>query len=175
MGWGCPDHPRQRLMYKTHDNKNTKSIKIQCIWIKKLKLKNWSLSHENPTHINSVWTERPLLHLFLDQAKVRSKLSLLKLKCSPSFQNASFAEKLYIKKRNTKNVIIFHRLDHDMVPVEYWATSAVLDNEKTMNLFYISSAVCLKSPEMICSELGLILYRKIIIWNSRFGWIRVLT
>ena len=56
-----------------------------------------------------------------------------------------------------------------MVPVEYWATSAILDNEKTMNLFYISSAVDLRSPEMIGSELGLILYRKIIIWNSRFG------
>ena len=56
-----------------------------------------------------------------------------------------------------------------MVPVEHWATSAVLDNEKIMNLFYISSAVYLRSPEMICSELGLILYRKIIIWNSRFG------
>ena len=107
MGWGCPDHPRQGLMYKTHDNKNTKSIKIQCIWTKKLKLKNWSLSPENLTHINSVWTERPPLHLSLDQAKGRSKLSLLKLKCSPSFQNASFAEKLYIKKRNTKKVIIF--------------------------------------------------------------------
>ena len=65
--------------------------------------------------------------------------------------------------------LFFHRLDHDMVPVEYWATSAVLDNEKIMNLFYISSAVYLRSPEMICSELGLILYRKIIIWNSRFG------
>ena len=31
VGWGCPDHPSQRLMYKTHDNKNTKSIKIQYI------------------------------------------------------------------------------------------------------------------------------------------------
>ena len=49
-----------------------------------------------------------------------------------------------------------------MVPVEYWATSAVLDNEKTMNLFHISSAVYLRSPEMICSELRLFLYRKII-------------
>ena len=27
----CPDHPSQWLMYKTHDNKNTKSIRIQCI------------------------------------------------------------------------------------------------------------------------------------------------
>ena len=34
MGWGCTDHPSQRLMYKTHDSKDTKSIKIQCIWIK---------------------------------------------------------------------------------------------------------------------------------------------
>ena len=23
VGWGCPDHPSQRLMYKTNDNKNT--------------------------------------------------------------------------------------------------------------------------------------------------------
>ena len=50
-----------------------------------------------------------------------------------------------------------------MVPVGYWATSAMLDTEKTMNLSYISSAVYLRSPEMICSELGLILYRKILI------------
>ena len=34
VGWGCPDHPSKRLMYKTHDNKNTKLIKIQYIWIK---------------------------------------------------------------------------------------------------------------------------------------------
>ena len=31
MGWGFPDNPSQRLMYKMHDNKYTKSIKIQCI------------------------------------------------------------------------------------------------------------------------------------------------
>ena len=31
--WGCPDHPRQRLMYETYDSKNTKLI-IQYISIK---------------------------------------------------------------------------------------------------------------------------------------------
>ena len=31
VGWGCPDHPSQRLMYKTHGNKNTKLVKIQYI------------------------------------------------------------------------------------------------------------------------------------------------
>ena len=54
-----------------------------------------------------------------------------------------------------------------MVPVGYWATSrsAIPDNGKTMNL--ISSAVYLRSPEMICSELGLILYRKITLRLKR--------
>ena len=23
VGWGCPEHPSQKLMYKTKDNKNT--------------------------------------------------------------------------------------------------------------------------------------------------------
>ena len=31
VGWGCPGHPSQRLMYKTHDNQNTNLIKIQYI------------------------------------------------------------------------------------------------------------------------------------------------
>ena len=32
--WGCPDYPSQGLVYKTHDNKNTKLIKTQYIWIR---------------------------------------------------------------------------------------------------------------------------------------------
>ena len=32
--WGCPDYTSQGLVYKTHDNKNTKLIKIQYIWLR---------------------------------------------------------------------------------------------------------------------------------------------
>ena len=28
MGWGCPDHPSQRLMYKTHDDV---SLKVDAV------------------------------------------------------------------------------------------------------------------------------------------------
>ena len=31
---GLPEHPSQRLMYKTHENKNTELIKMQYISIK---------------------------------------------------------------------------------------------------------------------------------------------